>query len=74
MRYCNYIAEFGEPLEEAICRFFGFDLVQTGVSEFLVRLLVLPHVEGADEDRVSYGDDSAFGARRAEMRRNKPER
>ena len=60
LRHCNYVAEFGEPFEQAICRFFGFDLVQIGVSEFLVRLLILPHVEGADQDRVPYGDDSAF--------------
>ena len=61
MCHCNYVAELGEPFEQAIRRFFRFDLVEIGVSEFLVRLLMLTHVEGADQDRVPYGDDSAFG-------------
>ena len=57
---CNDIAEFGEPFEQAICCFFGLDFVQVGVSDFLVRMPILPHVEGADEDGVPYGHDGTF--------------
>jgi len=41
LRHRNFIAEFGEPFEQAICRFFGFDLVLIGDAGFALQRIIL---------------------------------
>ena len=66
---CNYIYEFGEPFKQAIYCFFSLDCVLDRSLRLLCRVVYSSHIEGADEDRVAHGDDSAF---RTAVRRDSP--